>query len=674
MFEALTKVFLGLADQAKPLLFCLDDLHWADEMTLGWLEYLAPRLPHSNLCILATYRSEDSDPLIELRRVLSRTDGSSEVILNGLEQNAVSQMVNASGVAQGMQTGWIPKLHQATDGNPFFILEILSEVLTQGGVLEPETLPVSRNVQSIISGRLARLSILARQVLEACAVLAPRLEFELIGATSGRQEFELVEALDELTRQNLLKTADGSYLFRHDLIRQAVYQSLSQLRCHLLHKRAAAALETIYVKSIQNESALIAFHYDRADQAEQAVEYYCAAARSARAIYAYQAAVSYLQRAIELLPASLHPDDFTAGLFELLGDCQGNMGNFADARDSYNRAIQILGRDKPFITASLLRKCAAAFGGEFDYDHALPLLDLALELLESYPDSEALAWQHTWLDVQLERMFLYYQKALPEKIDEISSQIQPVLEKSGTPLQQIRFLTGLNYSAVRKNRYRVSREIVDTERYALQVAKGVGDSVLICERQFNTGILCLLYGDLQPAIEYLAAGLELSRKIGLHPIELQCLIYLIAAQRMVNNLPEVEGLVSGCMETAQLVGNPNYIGAALAHQAWLAFRSGKFETAKELALQAREQWQKTRTYPFQWMGLWLLLSLAYAQKDDSLMHQTAAALVHPLQQAAPSELEDLLHSAISAKKDQEIEKARLAVDQALRLARLFGYL
>ena len=90
MLEALTKVFLGLAGQAKPLLFCLDDLHWADEMTLGWLERLAPRLPHSNLCILATYRSEDSDSLIELRRVLSRADVSSEVILNGLEQNAVS--------------------------------------------------------------------------------------------------------------------------------------------------------------------------------------------------------------------------------------------------------------------------------------------------------------------------------------------------------------------------------------------------------------------------------------------------------------------------------------------------------------------------------------------------------------------------------------------------------
>jgi DNA-binding SARP family transcriptional activator len=672
MLEALTKTFLGLASKALPMVFCLDDLHWADQMTLEWLKYLAPRLPHSNLCILATYRTEKSDQLLDLQRILARHDLFSEVILTGLEQSAVAQMIKASGTDQLIPAGWVPELRQLTDGNPFFILEILSELLAQGRVVDPAALPVSRNINTLIEARLSRLPMVTRQVLEACAVLSHRLEFELIESTSGRQEFELIEALEELTRQNLLKEVGRAYVFRHELIRQAVYQKLSPRRCQLLHKRAGAAFELLNKKTSQDEFARIAYHYDRAAMLDLAVEYYFAAARSAQAIYAYQAAVSYLQRGIELLPDSGHTDAFAAQLHELLGDCLANLGGFSPARDNYNIALCSLRQGNPQSTAALLRKCAAAFGGEFAYDQALPLLDQALELLETHPGEATLAWQHTWLDVQLERMFLYYQKAQPERIDEISNQIHPLIEQVGTPSHKIRFLTGLNYSTVRKNRYQVSREIVESERRALAVAENVGDVILICERKFNTGVLSLLFGDLDSAIADLSSGLELARKSGLYPLELQCLVYLMAAHRRLGHLWEVKSLLPACLEVARLVGQPNYTGAALAHQAWLEFRLGETTAAKETALQALDIWTTTRTYPFQWMVLWLLLALAQAQGDDALVLQATAALVHPIQQAAPQELEDLLQFALHSAEHPD--KARQAIEQALLIARLHGFL
>lgn len=672
LFEALTQVFLGLASNASPLLFCLDDLHWVDQMSLGWLQYLAPRLPKSHLIILGTYRSESKASLFEFQRVLTRFDLSHEIILNGLECSAVEELITVCGAASYVPSGWAAKLQQVTGGNPFFLLETLSEVVARGQVIDSERLPVTETVHAVIDSRLTRLSIVARQVLEACAVLAPRLEFELIGMASGRKEFELIEALDELTHHYYLKIENGSYLFRHDLIRQVVCSRLTQWRAQLLHKRAAVALKTMYKKGIEQESAQIADHYDQAGKADQALPYFYTAAQYAHKIYAFPTAVKYLERALELLPNSGQGDEFAVGLHELLGDCQANQGFLDSARQHYNQAIALLGVQDALHEAAILHKSAAAFLGEFAYEEAFPLLERALHLIGAQAEQETLAWQHAWLDVQLERMFLFYQKALPDRIDEISNQIRSTLEKVGTPRQQIRFLTGLNYAVVRKNRYCVSREVVESERNALDLARSVDDAILICERQFNTGILSLLHGDLEPAVEYLSAGLELARKLGLHPLELQCLVYLIAAYRRQDKLQEVGQLAPSCLEVARAVGQPNYIGAALAHQAWLAFRSGDDETAVELALQAVALWEKTQTYPFQWMALWLLLKIAISKKDLEAALRWAAALVHPIQQAQPEKIEALLHTALDASQQGEQENPARYLEAALDLAQLQG--
>ena len=574
LFEALTQVFLALAANASPLLLCVDDLHWADEMTLAWLTYFASHIPNSNLCLLATYRTGEAGQLVELRRSLHRSVILDEITLTGLEQNAIKALVQECGAAELMPASWVPRLQEITGGNPFFILEILSALIANGGVPAADSIPITRTIQDLVETRLARLTMVAQQVLDACAVLAPRLEFDLIELTSGRQEFELVDALDELANQNVLKIENEGYQFRHELVRQAVYQSLSPWRSQLLHKRAAAAFERIYRKKLAGEYASIAYHYDHAAQAAQAVHYYHSAALHAQSDYAYQVAIGYMQRALELLPAGEPEHELAVPFYELLGDLQANTGNFSTARENYNHSLRATDQNKPLQAASILRKCAAAFAGEFAYDEALPLLDRALEILEAQPGHGTREWEHCWLDVQLERIWVFYQKAMPEKIDEISARIRPIIEQAGTSEHQIRFLTGLNYAIVRKNRYRVSKEIAESEQRALAIAQEVGDAALICERQFNAGILSLLYGDVDAAVGYLSAGLELSQNIGLLPIKLQCLVYLIAAHRVQGNLEQVQLLSGRCSEAARLVGQPNYIGAALAHQAWLAYRGG----------------------------------------------------------------------------------------------------
>ena len=124
LFEALTQIFLTLAANASPLYLCLDDLQWADPMTLEWLQHLAPRIAHSNLCILATHRSEKAQGLMELRHLLNRTGKFQEIALGGLERSAIEEMVALCEVESYVDEFIIPQLEQQTGGNPFFILEI----------------------------------------------------------------------------------------------------------------------------------------------------------------------------------------------------------------------------------------------------------------------------------------------------------------------------------------------------------------------------------------------------------------------------------------------------------------------------------------------------------------------------------------------------------------------
>jgi tetratricopeptide (TPR) repeat protein len=467
---------------------------------------------------------------------------------------------------------------------------------------------------------------------------------------------------------------DEGYHFRHELIRQTVYQGLSKWRAQLLHKRAAQALEALYKINLQVEYGQIAFHYDCAGLAEQAVQAYYAAAQSAQEIYAYQTAINFLKRGIQLLPDVQLEPELIANVYELLGDCQNNIGDFDQARQCYNQSIQSLGESNALLTADLLRKSAATFSGEFAYDQAMPLLDHALDILDEKTENQAVAWQRCWLDVQLERIWVFYLKAVPEKIDEISTQIKPYIEQVGTPRQRIRFYSGLNYAIVRKNRYQVSREVVDSERRSLKIAREADDEVIISECEFNTGILSFLHGDVESAIELLSTGLARAQKLGLHPIELQCCVYLIAVHRVQGNLEAVQEFIPGCLEIADRIGQPNYQGAALTHQGWLHYHCGDYAQAEQSAAKALEFWDATKTYPFQWMGLWLLLAMAFSQGKIDLALQYVARITDPIQQAPPPEIETLLQSALQASKEGQGEKVKSALKSALKLARVQGYL
>ncbi|MFN2124049.1 MAG: AAA family ATPase, partial [Candidatus Promineifilaceae bacterium] len=252
LLEAITQAFLTLAEHS-PLLLCLDDLHAADEGTLAWLNYATRHLVNSRICLLVTYRTQESSKLAAWQRALSRSGRGHQIYLDSLDEPAVATLVTLAGALQETAVELVPELHEATGGNAYFLLETIRELLESGG-LQGRTgpVPLPQTVREAVLRRADRLSPLTRQVLDAASVLCPLLEIPLLSKTSARSEMEVAGALDDLVRRQLLIPEGSGFRFQHDLTREAIYRAISDWRLRLLHRRSAQTLEKIQTYNQEN--------------------------------------------------------------------------------------------------------------------------------------------------------------------------------------------------------------------------------------------------------------------------------------------------------------------------------------------------------------------------------------------------------------------------------------
>jgi DNA-binding CsgD family transcriptional regulator/tetratricopeptide (TPR) repeat protein len=210
----------------SPMLFLLEDVHWADEATLDILRFLGRRLAGTRLLILATFRSEEVDgdhPLTVVMGELATLPGVVRMQLPALSVNGVKQLLDDAGSA--LDAG---EVYQRTGGNPFYV----TEVLAAGSGHVPAT------VRDAVLARVSRLSPAAREVAGTASVLGRRAEVDLLAEVAGQP----LAAVDECLSRGVLVADDGAVGFRHELARLAVEGSLPQAQRAAAHARALAQL------------------------------------------------------------------------------------------------------------------------------------------------------------------------------------------------------------------------------------------------------------------------------------------------------------------------------------------------------------------------------------------------------------------------------------------------
>jgi tetratricopeptide (TPR) repeat protein len=346
-FEGLCQVLQALVGSGGVLF--LDDMHWADDASLDVLHYLVHRLAGRPLLVLATWRSEDSPAVQRLRnltRDAQRAGLGDMMHLSRLTVDDVLVLLKALPDTSSAPANLAQRLYHQSEGLPLFVAEYLA-VWRADGAAGAEILP--QGVRSLLQARLARVDEAGQQLLAAGAVIGRSFDFATLRAASGRSEEEIVDSLERLVRQGLVREANpsgplDSYDFSHEQLRTLVYAETGLARRRLLHRRVAEALQRQQRPALGSGAAAgqIGHHLQLAGREQEAAGYFWQAGQHARALYANAEALTYFETALALG----YPD--SAALHEAIGDLHTLSGRYGLARSAYEQAAaQIMASAQP---------------------------------------------------------------------------------------------------------------------------------------------------------------------------------------------------------------------------------------------------------------------------------------------------------------------------------------
>ena len=265
---------LAALENSGPSVLVIEDLHWADEATLDLLRFLARRLGGTHTLVVATYRGEHLTPSDPVRVMLG--DIASQPVACRLEVPLLSAAAVAS-LAEGTGID-AAELYRETGGNAFFV----TEVVASGG----EQLPAT--VQDAVLSRVQRLSAQARLALEMAAVIGSRIEPNVIHAMPDVSPV----SVDECVSAGMLRFEAPAYVFRHELVRQAVLSGITPGRLGALHWQVLDRLRVTPMSP--RPYARLAEHAEAAGDPAAVLEFAVAAGDSAASLGAHrQAAFQY---------------------------------------------------------------------------------------------------------------------------------------------------------------------------------------------------------------------------------------------------------------------------------------------------------------------------------------------------------------------------------------------
>jgi len=359
-FEAVARVLLQLSAK-EPLVLFLDDLQWADHLSLALLHYLSRKCRNSRLLIIGTYRPEEIVPTKEERLhpleetifSMSREDLLTKMDLNRLKRDDFPEFLRSI-FRSSINEEFLEKLYEETEGNPLFALETLNLLVDEGFLSEREgqwilTAPTEKigipsKVHDVIVRRIARLRREEKKVLDLAAVCGYSFSPDTLCRILALDIADVLETLVEIEeRHRLIRSADSTFEFTHQKIREVMYVNLPGELRRVYHLKTASCLEQVLAEKISDGYvADLALHYVEGGAPEKAFEYLFKLGEKAVNIYANVQAIEYLSKALEATQktTSLATDENLAKIYKLKGIAWRHQDERTKAINDFNLMLQ----------------------------------------------------------------------------------------------------------------------------------------------------------------------------------------------------------------------------------------------------------------------------------------------------------------------------------------------
>ncbi len=414
-------------------------------------------------------------------------------------------------------------LLRTTNSNPFYLEQVLeyfreNDLLTEDDgrlTLQDESIKLSSSITSILTARIDRLSDMVREIVKAAAVIGREFELPVLTEVLRvdsllNKEDDLVKILKEhvdVAEKGKIWSAMNElrYIFRHSLLREAVYGMQLTTRLQQLHQQIACAIEKIYSEAIEERYVDLAYHYEQAGVKDKTIEYLGKAANYARANYQNQQALDLYQRLIQKM-SSVPDREVSVNTHLNRGKVLEIVGRWDDAEAAYlqagrlakaSRDIILIGRSQNYLGQVLTLKG--------NYEDAMSALKVAASLFESVDDMFGLAKSYSQMGnlhfrrAEYDEALKYYTQSLDHGLSEAGT------TSSASTISHL----GLTYMNL--GRYPEAIELIG-KQIPLHTANQ--DNMGLASLHTNLGIVYFESGDYDKAMEHHRVGLELAEQLG----------------------------------------------------------------------------------------------------------------------------------------------------------------
>ena len=390
---------VGGLDTDRQLLVVLDDLHWADQLSLEVVGRLAARLSSRRMLVVGAYRSDElyaGTPMRELRARLLPQRLAEEVRLARLTVSQTASLMDAL-LGRVAPAQVVATIHQRSDGIPLHVEELLAATRyddrrdERWELRDLDDATASAYVPDTLADAILRrasdLDSTTRDVVAAAAVIGRSFDFDLLTAVTGRSGDEVDRCLRSLQSIYLVQARhDGvTFDFRHALIRDALYGEVPLPRRRQLHEQVATAgVDRGY------NDAFVSAHFDHATLGRQAYLHALLAARGAADVSSHREAFQLYRRALRNLPADASGSE-RAALLAAVGAEAAAIDDNETAAQAYGEAHALWIRAGDRLAAAELVPAMVAVGhllGEA-LEARVRRVELALLTLEATPGADA---------------------------------------------------------------------------------------------------------------------------------------------------------------------------------------------------------------------------------------------------------------------------------------------
>ena len=607
--------------QKQPIVLCLEDIQWLDELTLEFLQYALRDPEPCPFLLCLTCQGSNLEPLSEeIENFIHSNEfaKATRIQLENLPKKEVAYLAASMLGERSIPPDALQTLFRETGGQPLFVVEAVRTLVNADVVRQnvfgdwqwgefPQTL-LSDDISEILHRRIATLPAVQQRVLEYACVFLSDFSFELLAAIWRGDELELLDVLDELIAEGLLTACgedEDQYRFSQALCRRAIYDRMQNVRRRLLHREIGNALEeTEYAEDLTEE---LADHFAAAGEQDKAVKYMRLSGKKALETQAYRQARIRFEAvrdwaADDAFESPADVIDFLCDYADALRNCSQHNS----ALELLDEAKVLLPDDRKDLKARILNGLgeirSVTHHGEIAEEYMLKALQLYRELGDLDGEIQALGILAYLCDVS-ER----HKEAIAYMRREIEK--RRVLEDP----QQNTFIQGrAGQAALMGFRFEIAKGYLET---AVKAFKQPG---LEHHRLWALNLLQRIYfylGDLDQAEAICYEVIGEWRKRGVIHWEAANFLYLgeLALER--GNFAEVLEYAEISIERFLEIPQKDYVYRAYAIAAMATARMGDDEAALEWAEKASEGVHQTSgmftgILPLVYCGIGVALSKA----------------------------------------------------------------